>query len=77
MLYAASRASTVGLLAPAHGIEIKGKIEATDGGDVSEESILSEVGVRSDAGADGGEGAAGTAPSTRQAFAKPKRPGRR
>lgn len=74
MLYAASRASTVSVLAPEHGIDIKGKIEETDGTDVTEESILSQLGVKQDGG---GAGAPGAAAGGRQGFARPKRPGRR
>lgn len=75
MLYAASRRSTIDLLAPQLGLEIKGKIEETDGADVSEETILAELGVKKVGDPGGADGAAAAGAS--RGFARPKRPGRK
>lgn len=69
MLYAASRRSTISLLAPKHGLDIAGKLEATDPEDITETSILEELGVK---GAEDG-----AASANKSGFARPKRPGRR
>lgn len=74
MLYASSRASTVSTLAPEHGLTIKGKLEATDPDDVTEEAVLAELGLSAAATETGSAPGAG---GGSRGFSRPKRPGRK
>lgn len=74
MVYASARASVL-QAAKGQGVDVTRRLEQGDAGEVTEDRLREEMGLKGDE--EGAAAAAASSGAPRQGFARPKRPGRR